>query len=112
MPISPYIKQLREKIGHDLLVFPSSSVIIFREDGRFALLRVAGTDQWMMVGGFVEPYEHPADSAVREAWEEIGLHVELTHLIGVFGGPEGEVIYDHGDKVSFRNIQIKEIQSK
>ena len=76
MPLSPYIKQLREKIGHDLLVFPSSSVIIFREDGRFALLRVAGTDQWMMAGGFVEPYEHPADSAVREAWEEIGMRIK------------------------------------
>ena len=101
MPISPYLKRLREKVGTDLLVLPSSSVIIFRDDGKFALLRIAGTDEWMMVGGFVEPYEHPADSAVREAWEESGLHGELTHLIGVFGGPEGEVVYDHGDKVSY-----------
>ena len=101
MPISPYIKKLREKVGQDLLAFPSSSVIIFRDDGRFALLKVAGTDEWMMVGGFIEPYEHPSDSAVREAWEEIGLHVELTHVIGVFGGPEGEVIYAHGDQVAY-----------
>ncbi|MEM7427387.1 MAG: NUDIX domain-containing protein [Pseudomonadota bacterium] len=101
MPISPYLKTLREKVGTDLLVLPSTSVIIFRDDGRFALLKVPGKDAWMMVGGFVEPFEHPADSAAREAWEEIGLDVELTHLIGVFGGPEGEVVYDHGDRVSY-----------
>ena len=101
MSISPFIKSLRDKVGHDLLVLPSSSVLIFREDGRIALLRIAGSDEWMMAGGFVEPFEHPADSAVREAWEETGLHVELTHLMGVFGGPEGEVVYENADRVSY-----------
>jgi 8-oxo-dGTP pyrophosphatase MutT (NUDIX family) len=32
----------------------------------------------------IEPFELPADAAVRETWEETGLFVELTGLIGVF----------------------------
>lgn len=55
----------------------------------------------MTIGGAVDPDETPADAAVRECWEEAGLLVEITHLIGVFGGPEFRVIYPNGDKVCY-----------
>jgi len=49
----------------------------------------------------VEPYETPADAAVRETWEETGLFVTLTHVIGVFGGPLCASTYANGDQVAW-----------
>ena len=43
-------------------------------------------DEWTTPGGMIEPEETPADAAVREAWEETGLVVALTRIVGVFGG--------------------------
>ncbi|MBI3957117.1 MAG: NUDIX domain-containing protein [Candidatus Kerfeldbacteria bacterium] len=34
--------------------------------------------KWLSVGGHIEPNEDPADAAVREVKEEIGLDVELV----------------------------------
>ena len=49
----------------------------------------------------VEPDEEPADAAVREAWEETGLHVEPTRLLGLYGGPDSHVRYRNGDEVYY-----------
>ncbi len=35
-------------------------------------------------GGMVEPHETPAQAAVREAWEEIGVEIELGYLVGMY----------------------------
>jgi len=52
-------------------------------------------------GGGIEPLETPADAAVREVWEETGLHVALTRLVGAYGGPEFVVTYGNGDRTSY-----------
>jgi len=52
-------------------------------------------------GGLVEPHEQRAETAVREMWEETGLLVELTGIIGVDGGHEMHVDYPNGDQVSY-----------
>ncbi|MBK8277038.1 MAG: NUDIX domain-containing protein [Nitrospira sp.] len=36
--------------------------------------------------GIVDPRELPSDAAVREVWEEAGVYVELTQVLGVFAG--------------------------
>lgn len=55
--------------------------IIVLVDGRLALIeRVRTPDSapyWVVPGGGVEPGEAPAETAVREAWEELGLDVRL-----------------------------------
>lgn len=38
---------------------------------------------------------------MREAWEETGLHVEPTRILGVYGGPEFIVRYRNGDRTSY-----------
>jgi len=99
--MSDYMRRLRGKIGRDLVVVPSVTVLAFDDQGRVLLARHAETGQWVAPGGAVEPDERPADAAVREAWEETGVHVELTRLLGVYGGPEFHVVYRNGDQVSY-----------
>jgi ADP-ribose pyrophosphatase YjhB (NUDIX family) len=58
-------------------------------DGRIALVRRAHRgspwhDTWCAPGGFCEPGEHPADTALREVREEAGLAVEISGYLGTW----------------------------
>lgn len=96
MPVSDYIRQLRQRIGHDLLLLPAASAIIFDDDGRVLLHRGADATGWLTIGGAVDPGESPAEAAIREAREETGLVVEPTRLSGVYSSPE--IVYPNGDR--------------
>lgn len=101
MPIGEYLRRLREKVGTDLLLMPSVTVLARDDEDRVLLVRHMDTGQWVAPGGSVEPGERPADAARREMREETGLEVELAELVGVYGGPEYEVRYANGDRVSY-----------
>ena len=95
------MKQLREKVGHDLLVLPSAAVAIYDDAGRVLLGFHADRQIWVIPGGLIEPGETPSDGAVREAFEETGLLVELTGVLGVFGGKELVIEYSNGDRAAY-----------
>ena len=101
MPMSPYVRALRDKIGTALLEVPSVSVLVVDDAERVLLVRHVGGDHWTTPGGMVEPYETPATAAVRETWEETGLFVKLTRIIGVFGGPACGGTYANGDQIAW-----------
>jgi 8-oxo-dGTP pyrophosphatase MutT (NUDIX family) len=101
MPISPHIRAIRSKIGNDLIMLPSVAIMLFDSKGRLLLAKDAASGLWMTIGGAIEPDETPADAAVRECWEETGLLVEPTSLLGIFGGPEFRVTYLNGDVTSY-----------
>ena len=101
MPMSDYVRALRDRIGNDVLEIPTVSVIVFDDRDRVLLVRHVEGNVWTTPGGMIEPYELPADAAVRETWEETGLAVELSHIVGVFGGVPCSGVYSNGDKVSF-----------
>ena len=101
MPMSEYVRALRAKIGNDLLVTPSVTVVARDDEQRVLLVRHIDTGHWVAPGGAVEPNERPADAAHREMREETGLEVELDGIVGVYGGPEFEVRYENGDRCSY-----------
>ncbi len=101
MPLSPHIARLRAAVGHELILLPSASVLPVDERGRLLLVRHADGGQWGIVGGAVEIGESPAEAAVREAREEIGVEVHLDRLLGVHGGPGYQVTYGNGDQVAY-----------
>ena len=97
-----YVRHLRALVGGDeLLQIPSVSIALRDDAGRVLLARHVERGAWLLPGGAIEPAEVPSDAAVREMFEETGLLVRLTAIVGVFGGPEFIVHYRNGDRTSY-----------
>lgn len=107
MPISPYLADLRARIGNDLVVLPSVAALIMDAQRRLCLVRNRDTGDWQTVGGGIDPDEEPALAARREAMEETGLEIEITRLIGVYGGEEFRVTYPNGDRCSYVAVSFE-----
>ncbi len=102
MGIAEHIARLRAAVGHDLILLPSVSVLPTDLDGRVLLARHADhPDEWAVLGGAVEIGESPAQAAIRETREEIGVEVKLGRLLDVLGGPDYEVSYPNGDRTAY-----------
>ena len=101
MPISDYLKAVRAKLGSDLLLTPSATGAIFDDERRLLMVLHADRRIWVLPGGCIDPGETPADTAVREVWEETGLHVEPVALRGVHSGPDFRVHYPNGDEAIY-----------
>lgn len=99
--ISPYLRGLREKLGHQFVLLPSVAVLPWDEQRRLLLVREADTGLWQTIGGAVEPDESPHEAAVREAAEEAGVVVGLERIRCVTGGPQFRLLYPNGDLVGY-----------
>jgi ADP-ribose pyrophosphatase YjhB (NUDIX family) len=101
VPVSPYIRRLREVIGNDLVFVPAVSTLVSDADGRVLLVYETDPDAWSTPGGSVEVDERPEDAARREVLEETGLSVRLEGILTVLGGPEFHAHYKNGDEVAY-----------
>ncbi|WP_433119297.1 NUDIX domain-containing protein [Micromonospora sp. CA-246542] len=102
MAISAHLARLRAVIGPELIQLPSVSVLVVDENGRLLLVRHTGSpDRWGVPGGAVEIGESPAQAAVREVREEIGVQIGRLRLLDVLGGTDYEVTYSNGDQVAY-----------
>jgi ADP-ribose pyrophosphatase YjhB (NUDIX family) len=102
MPISPFVANLRKKIGTDLLFLTGVNVVVLNDRREILLVHSKDTGNWMPIGGMIEPGEEPADAAVREVFEETSVRVRPQRLVGVFDGPA--VTYSNGDRVHYITI--------
>ena len=101
MAMSPFMQQLRKKVGHDLMVLPSAAVAVHDDQMRLLLCLHRDKNIWVTPGGIIEPGEQPADAAVRETWEETGLLAEITGILGVYGGSDLIINYANGDRAAY-----------
>jgi len=99
--MSGYLRGVREKVGHDLLLLPSAAVVLHDEKMRILLCLHADKNIWVTPGGLIEPGEQPGDAAIRETCEETGLVIELTGILGVYGGASLIIDYANGDRAAY-----------
>ncbi|CAM3136220.1 NUDIX domain-containing protein [Stackebrandtia soli] len=62
----------------------AAETLILDERARVLLMRRADTGEWAMPGGACEVGETSAATAVRETEEELGIHVDIEGLAGVY----------------------------
>lgn len=104
MPIPDHIRRLREKIGNDLIMMPGASAIVINEQGEILLHRRSDNGQWATPAGVIEPGEEPAETVIREVFEETGVEVVAERIIGVYGGKDHMLAYPNGDEVAVISI--------
>ncbi|HLV33787.1 MAG TPA: NUDIX domain-containing protein [Spirillospora sp.] len=107
MPVPEYIRRLRAKIGHDLLMIPGAAAIVANEAGEVLLHRRGDNGLWSLPGGVIEPGEEPAEAVIREVYEETGLHVLPERIVGIYGGQSNMSEYPNGDKAAFISVTFK-----
>ncbi len=100
MPISDYIKNLRAKIGQDLLLVPGVTAVVINQRGEVLLQLRRDTGTWAPPSGGGEPGETIAECAIREVREEAGIEVRPEAVVAVLSGEDYTVIYPNGDKLA------------
>ena len=61
-----------------------ASLAIILDGKRILLVKRRDLPVWVIPGGGIEPGESPEKAAQREAVEETGFEVEITHKLGLF----------------------------
>lgn len=93
------IKQVRPFIGHDPLIAVGAIVIVMNANGRILTIQRQDNKAWAFPAGYCDLGENVAQTAVRETFEETGLHVKVERLLGVYSGPTFNHIHANGDRV-------------
>jgi hypothetical protein len=60
------------------------AMIAIIQAGQILLIKREDFEVWGLPAGQLEPGESVAQAAVREAYEETGLEVQLTRLVGIY----------------------------
>lgn len=76
--------------GHIVYLDPKvAAVVLVVQHGKLVLVRRAmgpALGRWSFPSGYVDRGEAVEDAAVREVWEETGLRVRLSGLVGLYSG--------------------------
>ena len=87
-----------ERLGREGKLRLGCSAAIRDEQGRVLLTKRADNGQWCLPGGAMEPGESAAEACEREVFEETGLRVRVTRLVGVYSHSDQLVVYADGGK--------------
>jgi ADP-ribose pyrophosphatase YjhB (NUDIX family) len=105
MPISPYIQSLRNDLGTRLLLLPGVTAVVLDDRQRVLLCQRADNGTWALIAGVMDPGEQPAETVVREVYEETAVHVVPERLTSVFTQPPSS--YPNGDRCEFVDITFR-----
>ena len=94
-----------ERIGKIAALKVGAAAVIFDSTRQKALL-TQRTDnaRWCLPGGGVDPGESAAEACQREVWEETGLQVTITKLIGIYTNPHMITEYADGNRFQFMSF--------
>ncbi|MBW6432406.1 NUDIX domain-containing protein [Actinoplanes hulinensis] len=74
-------------------IVPSVNVVAADERGRILLIHRTDNDNWALPGGAMDFGESLPEAAVRETFEETGIKVEITGLVGLYTDPRHVILY-------------------
>ena len=100
MPVSAYIKRIRAKIGHELLLVAGVTALVINARGEILLQLRRDTATWAPPSGGVEPGETVAECAAREVREEAGIDVVAEAIVAVLSGAQYQITYPNGDQLA------------
>jgi 8-oxo-dGTP pyrophosphatase MutT (NUDIX family) len=98
MPIPEFVVELRRHIGQAPLWLPGATAVVIR-DQQVLLVKRSDNLAWTPVTGIVEPGENPADCAVREVFEETGIHAIARRLAWVH--VTRPIVHANGDRAQY-----------
>lgn len=78
------LEPLRETLFSRPTPLSAGDAAVIDDVGRILLMQRADNRKWAMPGGGFEVGETPAEGAMREAFEETGVHSQAIALVGVF----------------------------
>ena len=92
---------LDERVNHIPFIQTGAAIIIKNENGQILLQKRSDRNQWGLPGGCQELGEDLRMTAVREAYEETGIKIEMKDLILIdtLSGDSRKNSYPNGDIV-------------
>lgn len=91
--------QYGEYIGRTAQVSVGCSAIIFDQTGtKILLTRRSDNGRWCLPSGRLDSGESVEECCVREVWEETGLKVRVTRLVGIYSTPHRITVYADGNR--------------
>lgn len=96
--MTDYVRWLRERVGHDMVILPAAAGHVMDGDGRALLQQRRDNGLWGFPAGILEVGEDARSAAEREVREETGLIVEAKRLIGLYTSATFHITYPNGDK--------------
>ncbi|MBB1029440.1 NUDIX domain-containing protein [Dietzia sp. CQ4] len=100
MSVPDFVLELRRHVGTAPLWLAGATAVIRDPHGaRVLLVRRADNGWWTPVTGIVDPGEHPAEAAVREAWEEAAVSIRVDRVASI--GVSRMVTYANGDRAQY-----------
>lgn len=88
LPPTAVRQRLVAELGH-ITPKVGAAAAVYDAAGNILLMQRADNSLWCLPGGWMEPHESPARTAVRETQEETGLDVRVVQLVDVFTRPPG-----------------------
>jgi 8-oxo-dGTP pyrophosphatase MutT (NUDIX family) len=95
-----YLWQLRQNVGHELVLMPGAMVALQRDDQRILLTKRTDDGTWCLPAGAAEPGGSFARTAIDELAEETEIEVKQADLVpfGSLSEAEAHTIrYPNGD---------------
>ncbi len=103
MAIPDFISELRTAIGTAPLWLSGVTAVVLDDAAeRVLLIRRSDTGAWAPITGIIDPGEHPAVAAAREAAEEAGVRIAVERLASV--GVTDHIVYDNGDRAQYLDL--------
>jgi ADP-ribose pyrophosphatase YjhB (NUDIX family) len=97
-----------ERIGKQGRIrFGCSGTLFDKAREKVLLTRRTDNGLWCLPGGKLDPGESAAEACAREMFEETGLRVHVTHLIGIYSSPDWLVEYPDGNRVQIVAVNFE-----